>query len=154
MNNNIDEKINEINKQIEEENKKKEYKLKKQQLENIKEENSNNKKTSTSKILTFFLFFNCLAIEIFTGYVTIMNLIIARELGIPPDLSPLIALIGAAIGQTIGFGIYSLKAAKENCRGGIVYEQAMIAANNNMLENFNNYNYNSHYQEEMYGLDN
>ena len=40
---------------------------------------------------------------------------------ITPDFSPLITLISAVIGETIGFFIYSSKAAKENCKGGIVY---------------------------------
>ena len=32
------------------------------------------KKISTTKLLILFLFLNCTAIEIFTGYVTVMNL--------------------------------------------------------------------------------
>lgn len=46
----------------------------------------------------FFLLLNCTAIEIFTGIITIMNINIARELGISPDLTPLVTLISAVIG--------------------------------------------------------
>ena len=45
----------------------------------------------------YFLFFNCTAIEIFTGIVTIMNINIAREIGISPDLTPLVTLISAGV---------------------------------------------------------
>ena len=76
---------------------------------------------STSKLLTLFLFLNCTTIEIFTGWVTVMNIHNAKELMITPDLSPLNIIIGAVIGETIGFAIYSIKAAKENSKGGIVY---------------------------------
>ena len=42
-----------------------------------------------------------------------------------PDLTPLITLIGAVVSEVIGFAIYSIKAAKENTSGGIVYDLAM-----------------------------
>ena len=38
------------------------------------------------------------------------------------DFSPLVTLIGSVIGEVIGFAIYSLKSAKENSEGGIVYD--------------------------------
>jgi hypothetical protein len=46
-----------------------------------------------------------------------------------PDFSPLITLIGAVVSEVIGFAIYSIKAAKENTKGGIVYESAMRELN-------------------------
>ena len=33
-----------------------------------------------------------------------------------------VTLIGSVIGEVIGFAIYSLKSAKENSEGGIVYD--------------------------------
>jgi len=94
--------------------------LKKKALKDRKKQLSSFKLT-TSKLLTFLLFLNCTAIEIFTGWVIINNIKIATILMTPPDLSPLIALIGAVVGETIGFAIYCIKAAKENCKGGIIY---------------------------------
>lgn len=131
---NYDQKIKKINRQKEQWYKKKEYLQLKQQLKEEKQSFKHKNKLSTSKILMYFLFFNCTAIEIFTGIVTIINIFIAKELGINPDLSPLVSLISAGVTQAIGFAIYSIKAAKQNCRGGIVYEQAMFQANNNYIE--------------------
>lgn len=131
---NLDQKIEKINQQLEQWEKKKEYLQKKKKLKESKK-SFKSKKLSTSKIVMFFLLLNCSAIEIFTGIITIINLNIARELMMPPDLTPLITLISAVVGETIGFAIYSIKAAKQNCRGGIVYQQAMFEANNNLIYN-------------------
>ena len=38
------------------------------------------------------------------------------------DFSPLVTLIGAVVGEVIGFAIYSLKSTKENTAGGVVYD--------------------------------
>ena len=130
----INKKIQKINQQLEQFSLKEQYYTKKKQLQKLKKETSKFN-ISTSKILMYFLFLNCTAIEIFTGIVTIINLNIAREIGINPDLTPLVTLIGTGVTQTIGFAIYSIKAAKQNCRGGIVYQQAMFQANNNLIYN-------------------
>jgi len=37
------------------------------------------------------------------------------------DFTPIVTLIGAVVGEIIGFAIYAAKAAKENTVGGIVY---------------------------------
>lgn len=132
---NYDQKIKKINQQKEQLQKQKEYLLKKQQIKELKRGLRAKIKLSTSKILMYFLFLNCTAIEIFTGIVTIINLNIARETGINPDLTPLVTLVSTGVTQTIGFAIYSIKAAKQNCKGGIVYEQAMFEANNNLIYN-------------------
>lgn len=79
----------------------------------------------TSKLIMLFLFLNCTFIELFTGYVTIQNFKLVREVGGMLDLTPLITLISAVVGEVIGFAIYSIKAAKENTVGGIVYDSAM-----------------------------
>ena len=79
-------------------------------------------KISFSKWLIFFLFFNCTILEIFTGWVTIQTIKLAFSTGAIIDFSPLVTLIGLVVGEVIGYGIYSLKAIKENTKGGIVYD--------------------------------
>lgn len=121
----LEKKYGELLKNQEQWEEEKKYILKKQKIKSEKKKLLGIKHPSTSKLLTFFLFLNCSLIEIFTGYIVIQNIQVARELMMSPDLTPLTALIGAIVGETIGFAIYSIKAAKENCKGGIVYEQAM-----------------------------
>lgn len=88
------------------------------------------KKPSTTKMLIMFLFGSCTLIELFTGWVTVQSLILAREAFITPDFTPLVTLIGAVVAEVFGFAVYSLKSAKENTAGGIVFEQAMYHMNN------------------------
>lgn len=83
------------------------------------------KKISTTKILVAFLFINCTLLEIFTGWVTVENLILARDCGISIDFTPLVTLIGIVLGEVFGFAVYAAKSAKENTTGGIQYETAM-----------------------------
>lgn len=90
-------------------------------------------KIPTSKLLISFLFANCTIIEIFTGWTTIKSFELAHELMISPDLTPLVALIGAVVGEVIGYAVYSVKATKENTVGGIVYDQAMHSNNDNCV---------------------
>ena len=90
------------------------------------------KKVATSKVLISFLFINCTLIELFTGYVILKSFDLAYAVGYGVDFSPLVALIGAVVGEVIGFAIYAIKSAKENSRGGIVYEMAMIEQNIDM----------------------
>ena len=80
---------------------------------------------SCSKIFATFLFINFTILEIFTGWVTIKSFSLASTMGITPDFTPLITLIGAVIGQTLSYWIYSSKSKAENTQGGIVYEAAM-----------------------------
>lgn len=105
----------------------------------IKEERDSIKgkkrKITTSKLLIFFLFLNCTLIEIFTGWATVRSLQLAVITGITPDFSPLLGLIGAVVGEVIGFAIYSLKALRENCRSGITY---MVAEKELMNNNNSN----------------
>ena len=91
------------------------------------QEQKDKKKMSTSKWLIFFLFLNCTIIELFTGYVTLQTLTIAKITGLPPDLTPLVTLIGIVVAEVIGFAVYALKSLKENTSGGIIYETAMVA---------------------------
>lgn len=83
------------------------------------------KKMSTSKLLIVFLFLNCTIIEFFTMYVTLKSFALALAIGMMVDFTPLVTLIGAVVGEVIGFAIYSLKAAKENTKGGIVYDSTL-----------------------------
>lgn len=141
----IEQKTENLNKEKQKWEKEKQYLTEKQSLEQQKKDliHKNKKKLSVSKILTFFLFANCTAIEIFTCYITIINIKIARQLYMMPDFSPLTALIGAVVGEVIGFAVYSIKAAKENCEGGIVYEQALLQSMND----------DTYIQEGIYGKD-
>lgn len=90
-----------------------------------------NIKFNTSKLFAFLLFINFTAIEIFTAWVTIKAFALAYAIGIMPDFTPLITLIGAIIGQTLSYGIYSNKAKAENMKNGITYEIAMSNMQNN-----------------------
>jgi hypothetical protein len=70
---------------------------------------------STSKKLILFLFINCTIIELFTIFVTLKSFTLAAATGLAVDFTPLVTLIGAIVGEVIGFAIYSLKAVRENC---------------------------------------
>lgn len=87
---------------------------------------------SMSKKMLIFLFCNCTIIEIFTGYVTYTSLKLALEMGLAPDFTPLVTLIGAVVGEVIGLAAYFLKSVKENSEGGIVYQSMMNNSNNNV----------------------
>lgn len=89
------------------------------------------KKFSTTKILIAFLFINCTLLEIFTGWVTVENLLLARDFGVAIDFTPLVTLIGIVLGEVAGFAVYSIKSAKENSVGGITYESAMMSFRHN-----------------------
>lgn len=78
-----------------------------------------------SKLLIMFLFINCTLIEIFTCIVTVKMLTVSMMTGVMIDFTPLVALIASVVGEVIGYGIYSLKATKENTKNGIVYETAL-----------------------------
>lgn len=90
------------------------------------------KKITTTKWLILFLFINCTLIELFTGWSTIQSLRLSALTGQSVDFSPLVTLIGAVVSEVIGFAIYAIKSAKENCKNGITYEKAMndLALNN------------------------
>lgn len=83
------------------------------------------RKMPFGKMLMIFLFINFTLLEIFTGWVTISTFSLAYAIGAMPDFMPLITLLGAIIGETLSFGIYSAKSKAENTKGGIVFESAM-----------------------------
>ena len=93
-------------------------------LKNDKEKIKGHNKLSMSKKIILFLFINCTLIELFTGYITIMDLNIAKTTGMV-DFSPMIALITAVVGEVIGFAVYAVKSMKENTQGGITYQAMM-----------------------------
>lgn len=82
-------------------------------------------KISTSKLLIIFLFLNCTIIELFTGWATVRMLSVAMASGSMIDFTPLVALIGAVVGEVFSYAIYAMKSAKENSSGGIIYDLAM-----------------------------
>ena len=96
------------------------------QIQTERKKIKNSSKISFSKLLIFFLFFNCTALEIFTAWVTIQTISLAFSTGAIIDFSPLVTLIGLVVGEVIGYGIYSLKSLKENTKGGIVYDSKML----------------------------
>ena len=93
-------------------------------LKNDKEKIKGHNKLSMSKKIILYLFINCTLIELFTGYITIMDLNIAKTTGMV-DFSPMIALITAVVGEVIGFAVYAVKSMKENTQGGITYQAMM-----------------------------
>lgn len=97
----------------------------KQKIKNEKAELKKSKKTTTTKLLILFLFINCTAIELFTGWSIIQSIKLAGTNNLAPDFTPLVTLIGAVVGEVIGFAIYALKSSKENCAGGITYDTVM-----------------------------
>ena len=89
---------------------------------------------SWSKLFLIFLFINFTALEVFTGWVTIYSFKLSLITGMSPDLTPLITLIGAVIGETISYGIYCAKSKAENTKDGIIFESAMQQVNQNIPE--------------------
>lgn len=83
------------------------------------------KKISFSKIALIILFINFTFLEALTGLITIMSLHLATISEFPPDFTPITTLLGAVIGQTLSYGIYSLKAKAENTKDGLVYDLTM-----------------------------
>ena len=63
----------------------------------------------------------CFIVIIFTGIVTIKEFSLAYALGLMPDFTPLVTMIGAILGAAIDVAAYFAKSAKENTKGGITY---------------------------------
>lgn len=100
----------------------------KEEKKKIKERGKTQKtKMTTTKFLMTFLFTSCSAIEIFTMYVIVKGM----NMGLGADFTPLQMLITAVVAEVIGFSVYSLKSLKENTKGGIVYQTAMLDKENN-----------------------
>ena len=122
-------KDNKIKKEAKDWEKEKQYLNLQKDIQHEKEQIKNKykqqkRKLTTTKFLMFFLFFSCSFVELFTIYITIKIINIGLEI----DLTPLTMLITAIVAQVIGFAIYSLKSTKENTKGGIVYQTAIMQA--------------------------
>ena len=48
-------------------------------------------------------------------------MILAETIMLSPDFTPLVTLVGAIVSEVIGYAVYAIKAAKENCANGITY---------------------------------
>jgi len=107
--------------EIEKENLKRRNKIQEEYDELVK---STHNKLSMSKKALIYLFISCTFIEIFTAWVTIKSISLAFAMGIMPDFTPLVTLIGTVVGEVIALGAYYAKSAKENTTGGITYESA------------------------------
>ena len=112
--------------------------LRKQDLAEDKKQTKNRykeqrKKLSASKFLMLFLFLSCSAIEFFTIFLTFKSISLGYI-----DFSALQSLIAAVVAQVVGFAVYALKSTKENTTGGIVYQTALIQAQNKYSQENNN----------------
>ena len=91
------------------------------------------KKLSTSKFLMLFLFISCTAIQFFTIFLTFKSLNMGYV-----DFSALQSLITAVVAEVVGFAVYALKSTKENTKGGIVYQTAILEAQQQETQEENN----------------
>lgn len=96
-----------------------------QEKKEIKDEKTKIKFPSWTKMLLVFLFINFTTLELFIGYVTIQTFALAFAVGLMPDFTPLVTLIGLVAGETISYGAYCAKSKAENTEGGITYDTAM-----------------------------
>ena len=110
-----------LNRKIEKWQQEKELVIAVSKAKQERKEIKNKTKTTTSKLLTFFLFGSCTIIEAFTLYIIIKGM----DMGYGVNTGPLEMLISALFTQVIGFAVYSLKAMKQNTKGGIVYQTTM-----------------------------
>ena len=89
-------------------------------------QNKNPFRITTGKLAMWILLILCLVVIIFTGYVTLKEFSLAYALGLMPDFTPLVTMIGAVLGAAIDVAAYFAKSAKENTKGGITYEAAAM----------------------------
>ena len=89
-------------------------------------QNKNPFKITTGKLAMWILLFLCLIVIVFTGWVTIKEFSLAYALGVMPDFTPLVTMIGAILGAAIDVAAYFAKSAKENTKGGITYQAAAM----------------------------
>lgn len=103
--------------------------LKEQQRIKLEKATIKNDKKKTKlafgKWLMIFLFVNFTLLELFTCGITLYSFSLAFAIGVMPDFTPLITLLGSVIGETLSFGIYCAKSKAENTQGGIIYETAL-----------------------------
>ena len=108
-----------------------------QEKKEIQNERSKIKLPPWSKLLLVLLFINFSLLEIFIGYVTIQSFALAFAIGMMPDFTPLVTLIGLVAGETISYGAYCAKSKAENIEGGIIHDTAMYELKYGTRENEN-----------------
>ena len=86
------------------------------------------------------MFINFTILELFIGYVTIQSFTLAFAIGVMPDFTPLVTLIGLIAGETISYGAYCAKSKAENIEGGIVHDTAMYELKYRIREDENDDN--------------
>lgn len=86
-----------------------------------------------AKLIAIFLFINFTVLEIFTIWITIQSFSLGYAIGMMPDFGPFLTLLGAIMGQTLSYWIYSSKAKAENTQGGITYDMAMYQLQQNQF---------------------
>lgn len=89
-------------------------------------QNKNPFRITTGKLAMWILLALCFVVIIFTGIVTIKEFSLAYALGLMPDFTPLVTMIGAILGAAIDVAAYFAKSAKENTKGGITYQAAAM----------------------------
>lgn len=89
-------------------------------------QNKNPFRITTGKLAMWILLALCFIVIIFTGVVTIKEFSLAYALGLMPDFTPLVTMIGAILGAAIDVAAYFAKSAKENTKGGITYQAAAM----------------------------
>lgn len=92
----------------------------------------NRKELTTSKILMWFLFISCSAIEVISLWATVFLVLEGM-----PDFGPITALISALVAEVVGLAAYLIKSRKENTAGGINYlkEEGNLGLLDNECEN-------------------
>ena len=127
---NINQRKNNLRKKQKEWKEEKEILIEEIKIKKEKEEIKNKKLTMSKKII-LFLFINCTLIELFTGYITLLDLEIAKTTGVV-DFTPIVTLIAAVVSEVIGFAVYAIKSTKQNMQGGIIYQSMMNEYNKKM----------------------
>lgn len=92
------------------------------------------KPMSASKKFILYLFINCTLVEAAIIFLIFYSFPFAKDVGTLPSFEPLTTLISTVVAETIAFGIYSVKALKENTKGGVVYDAAMAETQKNDQE--------------------
>lgn len=72
---------------------------------------------STAKMAMAYIFVSCTVVQIYS----------MAAMWHFADLSALYSLIGATVGEVVSYCAYAAKSARENSKGGIVYDTAMKA---------------------------
>lgn len=108
------------------------------------------KKVSSAKLAMAFIFINCTLIEAFSIHITYRAL---STLGIL-DLSAILGLISAVVGESVAYVVYCAKSKHENTKGGIVYDMAMAQLDNDNDAKYNECENNDDANDNVDNIDN